>query len=114
YMQEGRYADALQRFQATGVAGLKTADGKFGLGGALIASGLRAEGLAQVQAAAQEDPKDPRGLFYAGFAAEMATPPELEEAAQDYRAAIALDSKFLPASLRLAALMEREEKPDEA
>jgi tetratricopeptide (TPR) repeat protein len=114
YMAEGRFADALQRFQASGPAGMKTADGRFGLGGALIANGMSAEGLAQVQQAAQESPKDPRGVYYAGFAAELATPPDYEAAAQNYRAAMALDSKFLPAALRLAALMQRQDKPDEA
>jgi tetratricopeptide (TPR) repeat protein len=114
FMIEGRYIDALQRFQAAGPAGLRNTAGKFGLGGALLATGMTEQGTAQIRQAAQENPKDPRGLYYTGFAAEIGRPPDLEAAAQDYRAALKLDRAFLPASLRLAALMERQERPDEA
>jgi tetratricopeptide (TPR) repeat protein len=114
YMFEGRYTEALQRFQAAGPVGLRTSAGKFGLGGALIATGKLAPGLAQIHQAATESPKDPRGLFYGGLAAELGSPPDLEAAGQSYRAALALDKKFLPASLHLAALMERQSKPEEA
>jgi tetratricopeptide (TPR) repeat protein len=114
YMFEGRYTEALQRFQAAGPVGMRTTAGKFGLGGALIATGKMEPGLAQVHQAAQEDPRNPRGMFYGGLASELATHPDLEAAAQGYRAALALDKKFLPASLKLAALMQRNGKPDEA
>ena len=114
YMFEGRYTEALQRFQAAGPVGLRTSAGKFGLGGALIANGKTEPGLAQVHQAAQEDPKNPRGLFYGGLASELGSPADLEAAAQSYRAALALDRKFLPASLKLAAVMQRQGKPDEA
>jgi tetratricopeptide (TPR) repeat protein len=114
YMLEGRYVDALQRFQASGATALKTAAGKFGLGGALVATGMTQQGMAQIRQAAQENPKDPRGLFYTGFAAEIARPPDLEAASQDYRAALKLDRTFLPATLRLAALIEKQGRPDEA
>jgi tetratricopeptide (TPR) repeat protein len=114
YMFEGRYTEALQRFQAAGPVGLRTTAGKFGLGGALIATGKLEPGLAQIHQAAQEDPRNPRGLFYGGLASEMASTPDLEAAAQGYRAALSLDKKFLPASLKLAALMQRHGKPEEA
>jgi tetratricopeptide (TPR) repeat protein len=111
---EGRWAEALARFQAAGPAALRTPLGKFGFGGALIATGQRDAGLAQIRQAAQESPTDPRGLYYTGLASELATRPHLEAAAQEYRASLALDRTFLPASLRLAALMQREGKPQEA
>jgi tetratricopeptide (TPR) repeat protein len=114
YMFEGRYNEALQRFQAAGPAGLKTVTGKFGLGGALVATGKLEPGLTQIHQAATENPKDPRGMYYGGLAAELGSTPDLEGAAQNYRAALSLDKKFLPASLRLAALMQRQGKPDEA
>jgi tetratricopeptide (TPR) repeat protein len=114
YMLEGRYVDALQRFQATGTAGLRISAAKFGLGGALLATGMTEQGMAQIRQAAQENPKDPRGLHYTGFAAEIGRPADLEAAAQDYRAALKLDRTFLPATLRLAALMERQGRPEEA
>jgi tetratricopeptide (TPR) repeat protein len=114
YMFEGRYGEALQRFQAAGTTGLRTAAGKFGLGGALIATGKIEPGLAQVHQAALESPKDPRGLYYGGLAAELGKPPNPEAAAQSYRAALALDKKFLPSSLRLAALMQQQGKPEDA
>ncbi|HXU82392.1 MAG TPA: tetratricopeptide repeat protein, partial [Polyangia bacterium] len=114
YMFEGRYTEALQRFQAAGPAGTRTTAGKFGLGGALIATGKTEPGLAQVHQASQDDPKNPRGLYYGGLASELGSPPDLEGAAQSYRAALALDRKFLPASLKLAALMQRQGKPEQA
>jgi tetratricopeptide (TPR) repeat protein len=114
YMFEGRYAEALQRFQAAGTLGLRTAAGKFGMAGALIATGKIDMGLNQIHQAAKEDPKNPRGMFYDGLASELASTPNLEAAAQSYRAALALDKKFLPASLKLAALMQRQGKPNDA
>jgi tetratricopeptide (TPR) repeat protein len=114
YMFEGRYVEALQRFQAAGPVAQRTPAGKFGMGGALIANGKIEPGLAQVHQAALEEPKNPRGLFYGGLAAELQSTPDLEAAAQGYRAALALDKKFLPASLKLAALMQRQGKPEEA
>jgi tetratricopeptide (TPR) repeat protein len=114
FMMEGRYVDALQRFQAAGTAGVRSTAGKFGLGGALLATGMTEQGMSQIKQAAQESPKDPRGLYYTGFAAEIGQPSDAEAAAQNYRAALKLDHTFLPASLRLAALLEKQGRPDEA
>jgi tetratricopeptide (TPR) repeat protein len=114
YMLDGRYAAALQRFQAAGTAGLRTPAGRFGLGGALLATGSTDRGTQQIMQAAQDNPQDPRGLYYTGFAAELAKLPDLEAAARGYRAALGVDRGFLPASLRLAALLERQGRPDDA
>ncbi len=111
---EGRYQDALARFKATGAAGLKLVDGKFGLGGAMIGTGKIQEGLALVEQAGKQSTKDPRTPFWNGFAAESATTPDLEGAAQKYRESLQVDPKFLPASLKLAALLQRQGKPQDA
>ncbi len=108
YMAEGRYGEALQRLRSLGPAAQKTTEARFGLGTALVATGRVAEGLALVQQAARESPTDPRGLFGSGLAAEVSSPVDLEAAAQNYRAALKLDAKFLPATLKLAALLQRQ------
>jgi tetratricopeptide (TPR) repeat protein len=114
YLYEGRYDEALQRFRNVGLAGQKTIDAKFGLGGAQIATGKASEGIALIQAAAKARPRDPRGLYWTGFAAERKSPPALDDAAQSYRSALKLDAKFLPATLRLAALLQSQGKAVDA
>lgn len=106
--------DALARFRLTGPAGLRTADGKFGLGGALIANRQAGEGTPLVLQAAQERPNDPRGPFWQGWLAEEKTPPDWAAAAYNYREALAKDRKFLPAALRLASLLQRQGQGDES
>ena len=113
-LNDGKAQEALARFQATGPAGLRSAAGKFGLGGALIATGRIDEGMSHVRTASQESPNDPRGPFHTGVASELASPPDREGAAKSYRAAVRMDPKFLPATLRLAALLQRHAGPQDA
>ena len=113
-LYEGRYPQALERLKAPGPALEATPAGKFGLGGALLATGNAEHGLALVNAAAKERPEDPRGPFWLGFANTLKNPPDLPAAEQDYRDAIKREPKFLPASLRLAALLQQENKADDS
>jgi tetratricopeptide (TPR) repeat protein len=109
-LYEGKYAQALERLRAAGPALEKSTAGKFGLGGALIATGNSKQGLEYVGTAAKERPDDPRGPFWTGFAAGAQEPQDLAAAEQGYRDAIKRDPKFLPASLKLAALLQQQDK----
>jgi cellulose synthase operon protein C len=113
-LYEGKYAQALERLKAPGPGLEKTPAGKFSLGGALIATGAPTQGLPLVSAAAKERPDDPRGPFWTGFAAGAQPTPDLSAAEQGYRDAIKRDPKFLPASLRLAALLQRQDKAEDS
>ena len=113
-LYEGKYAQALERLKAPGPGLEKTPAGKFNLGGALIATGNPTQGLALVSAAAKERPDDPRGPFWTGFAAAAQPTPDLSAAEQGYRDAIKRDPKFLPASLRLAALLQQQDKAEDS
>jgi tetratricopeptide (TPR) repeat protein len=114
YLVDGRYADALARMQAIAGAGLTEPLAKFTMGGALVANGRTPEGLVQIEQAARLAPNDPRAAFYQGWAAEKANASDAEAAAKKYRDSLALDPGFLPASLRLAALLQRTGKAKEA
>jgi tetratricopeptide (TPR) repeat protein len=111
---EGKYAHALERLKAPGPVLELSPAGKFSMGGALIATGDDTQGLALIAAAAKERAEDPRGPFWTGFAAGMKQPPDLSAAEQGYRDAIKRDPKFLPASLKLAALLQQENKVEES
>ena len=113
-LYEGKYAQALERLRAPGPGLERSAAGKFSLGGALIATGNAAEGLLLVSAAAKERADDPRGPFWTGFAAGTREPPDLSAAEQGYRDAIKRDPRFLPASLKLAALLQQQDKAEDS
>jgi tetratricopeptide (TPR) repeat protein len=113
-LYEGKYTQALERLRAPGPALEANPLGKFNLGGALIATKDVTNGLALVNAAIKERPDDPRGPFWTGFAATVSQPPDLAAAEQGYRDAIKRDPKFLPASLKLAALLQQQDKAQES
>jgi tetratricopeptide (TPR) repeat protein len=111
---EGKYAQALERLKAAGPKLESSPAGKFSLGGALIATGNAQEGLALIAAAAKERADDPRGPFWTGFAAGAKQPPDPTAAELGYRDAIKRDPKFLPASLKLAALLQQQNKVEDS
>jgi tetratricopeptide (TPR) repeat protein len=111
---EGKYAQALERLKAAGPDVEASAAGKFCMGGALIANGKTSEGLAMVESAAKERPTDPRGPFWRAFASAGRQPPDFVAAERDFREAIKRDAKFLPASLKLAALLQQQQKPEQS
>ncbi|HEY0713084.1 MAG TPA: tetratricopeptide repeat protein, partial [Polyangia bacterium] len=113
-LAEGRAVEALTRLRSVDAAVLVTPLGRLAMGAALIANGQTAEGTAQIESAAQELPKDPRALTWMAAAAESRRPPDDALAIRNYREALASDPRFLPASLRLAALLQRRGKPNEA
>jgi tetratricopeptide (TPR) repeat protein len=113
-LYEGKYAQALERLRAAGPGLEKSTAGKFGLGGALIATGSAKQGLEYVGTAAKERPDDPRGPFWTGFAASAQEPQDLPAAEQGYRDAIKRDPQFLPASLKLAALLQQQDKAEDS
>ena len=111
---EGKYAQALERLKAASPALEASAPGKFGLGGAYIATGDTKKGLDLVAAAAKERPDDPRGPFWTGFAAAAKQPPDFAASEQGFRDAIKKDPKFLPASLKLAAILQQQNKAQDS
>jgi tetratricopeptide (TPR) repeat protein len=113
-LYEGEYAQALERLKAAGPVLELSPSGKFSMGGALIATGNSTQGLALIAAASQERADDPRGPFWTGFAAGMKESPDLSAAEQGYRDAIKRDPKFLPASLKLAALLQQQSKAEDS
>ena len=113
-LYEGKYAQALERLKAAPPALELTPAGKFSMGGALIATGNSTQGLALIAAGSKERPDDPRGPFWTGFAAGMNQPPDLSAAEQGYRDALKRDPKFLPASLKLAALLQQQSKAEDS
>jgi tetratricopeptide (TPR) repeat protein len=113
-LYEGKYKEALERLRAAGPALEATASGKFSLGGAQIANGRIDEGLALVAAAAKEKPDDPRGPFWQGFAASQKKPVDATATEQGFRDAIKRDPKFLPASLKLAAFLQQQDKAEDS
>jgi tetratricopeptide (TPR) repeat protein len=113
-LYEGKYSDALERLRSAGPVLEATPAGKFSLGGAHIATGHLEEGLALVAAAAKDRPDDPRGPYWQGFAASQKKPADLTATEQGYRDAIKRDPKFLPASLRLAAFLQQQDKADDS
>ena len=113
-LYEGRYPQALERLKAPGPALELSPAGKFNMGGALIATGNAASGLALIATAAKERADDPRGPFWTGFAAGLKSPPDLAAAEQGYRDALKRDSQYLPASLKLAALLQQQNKAEDS
>ena len=113
-LYEGRYPQALERLKAPGPALELSPAGKFNMGGALIATGNAASGLALIATAAKERADDPRGPFWTGFAAGLKSPPDLSAAEQGYRDALKRDSQYLPASLKLAALLQQQNKAEDS
>ena len=113
-LYEGKYTQALERLKAPGAPLEASAAGKFNMGGALIATGNATQGLALIAAATKERADDPRGPFWTGFAAAVKQPPDLTAAEQGYRDAIKRDPKYLPASLKLAALLQQQNKAEDS
>jgi tetratricopeptide (TPR) repeat protein len=113
-LYEGKYGEALERLRAAGPGLEATASGKFSLGGAQIANGRIDEGLAMIAAAAKERPEDPRGPFWQGFAASQKKPVDATATEQGFRDAIKRDPKFLPASLKLAAFLQQQDKAEDS
>ncbi len=113
-LYEGKYKEALDRLRAAGPGLVATAAGKFSLGGAQIANGQIDEGLAMIAVAAKEKPDDPRGPFWQGFAASQKKPADATATEQGFRDAIKRDPKFLPASLKLAAFLQQQDKAEDS
>jgi tetratricopeptide (TPR) repeat protein len=111
---DGRPGDALVKLRAGGAPVAVSSGGRLALGGALISTGLVDEGLAQVRAAARDGAKDPRVPFWMGVAAELRRSPDQAEAVDAYKTALGQDPRFLPATLRLGALLERQGHADDA
>ncbi len=114
YLFDGKVTEALGRFRGGGAAVVRIPVGKLGLGGALIANGQVAEGESMVRDASAVLPQDPRSPYFLALAAEKRRIPNLDAAAEGYRKALSLDAKFIPAALRLAALLQARGKPTEA
>ena len=109
-----RYDEALITLQSPGAAVEATIAGKFALGGANLATNKVEQGTKLITLAAKAKPNDPREAFWNGFAAAARQPPDLVGAGQAYREALKRDPKFLPASLRLAALLQQQNKAQES
>ncbi len=111
---EGRPGEALARLRALDPLTLATPLGRLALGAALTSVGQLAEANAQIEAAATQIPKDPRVALWLGVAAESKRPHDDATAMRKYKEALAIDARFLPAALRLAALLQRQGKANEA
>ena len=113
-LYEGRYEEALTTLQSPGAALEALTAGKFALGGAYLATKRTEKGTGLVASASKAAPDDPRGFFWNGFAAAAKQPPDLVAADLGYREALKRDPKFLPASLKLAALLQQQDKAQES
>ncbi|MGO9287841.1 MAG: tetratricopeptide repeat protein [Polyangia bacterium] len=113
-LYEGRYDEALTTLQAPGAAVEASTAGKFALGGAYLATGKLEQSSKLLTVATKAAPTDPRGAFWDGFAASTRQPPDLVGAGQGYREALKRDPKFLPASLKLAALLQQQNKAQDS
>lgn len=109
-LYEGRYGEALTVLQAAGPAMETLTTGKFALGGAYLATKKSEQGHKLLAAASKAAPTDPRGAYWNGFAAENRQPSDPVDGEQNYREALKRNPKFLPASLRLAALLQQQNK----
>ena len=110
----GRYEEALSTLQAAGAPLEAVTAGKFALGGAYLATRKAEQGGTLIALAAKAAPNDPRESFWNGFAAATRQSPDLAGAEQGYREALKRDPKFLPASLRLAALLQQQNKAQDS
>ena len=113
-LYDGRYAEAAERLKAAGSTLETNTEGKFALAGAMIGSGKAKEGLALVTAAATEQKNDPQGPYWRGVAATLKQPPDPAAAELGFREALKKDPKFLPASLKLAALLQQQGKAEDS
>ena len=113
-LADGHSADALARLRAADPTMLISLEGRIAMGAALVANGQVAEGTAQLEAAAAQSGQNPRVPYWLGIAAESRRPPDPAAAAEHYRRALAFDPVFLPGSLRLAALLQKQGKPEDA
>ncbi len=113
-LREGHFNQAFARVQPVAGEAIKTADGLFALGGAMIATRRANEGLPLIETAIAKQPRDPRGPFFRAWAAEEAMNPDLNNAITLYEEALKLSPAFVPASLRLASLMQRTNRATEA
>jgi len=113
-LYEGRYDEALTTLQSAGAPLESTAAGKFALGGAYLAAKKTEQGSDLLTAASKAAPDDPRESFWNGFAAATRQPADLVAADLAYREALKRDPKFLPASLKLAALLQQQNKAQES
>ena len=113
-LADGQSADALARLRAADPVLLTSLDGRIAMGAALVANGQVAEGTAQLESASSQASQNPRVPYWLGIAAETRRPADPAAAADHYRRALNIDKVFLPASLRLAALMQKQGKPQEA
>ncbi len=113
-LYEGRYDEALTTLQVPGPAMEASAAGQFALGGAYLATKKTEQGARLINLAAAALPNDPRGAYWNGFAAATRQAPDLVGAEQNYNEALKRDPKFLPASLKLAALLQQQNKAQES
>jgi len=113
-LYDGKYDQALERLKAAGPSLEESPAGKFALGGAFIASNDPKRGSALVAAAAKERPEDPRGPYWTGFAAIANQPPDFSAGEQGFRDAIKKDPKFLPAALKLATILQQQDKAEDS
>jgi tetratricopeptide (TPR) repeat protein len=111
---EGRPSDALGRLRSAEASVQAALPARIALAAALIASGQIAEGTIQIESLGPAASDNPRVAYWMGVAAERQRPPDLENAARRYLESLAADRRFLPASLRLAALLQKQGKPDKA
>ncbi len=111
---DGRPADALTRLRAAENGVLTTYPARIAMAAALIANGQIAEGTSQIEALGPAASDNPRVPYWLGVASESSKPPDIEAAARRYRTAVDLDPRYLPASLRLAALLQKQGKADKA
>ena len=110
----GRYDEALTTLKAAGSALEAVTAGKFALGGAYLAAKNAEQGGKLIALAVKAAPNDPRESFWNGVAAATRQSPDLLGAEQGYREALKRDPKFLPASLKLAALLQQQNKAQES
>jgi len=113
-LYQGRYDEALTTLQSAGAAMEASTAGKFALGGAYLATKKTEQGSKLLDLAGKTAPTDPRTSFWNGFAAGSRQPADLAGAEQGYREALKRDPKFLPASLRLAALLQQQNKAQDS
>ena len=113
-LYDGKYGPALERLKAAGPTLEASAAGKFALGGAYIANNDPKKGLALVAAATKEQPEDARGPFWTGFASTAKQPPDFSASELGFRDALKKDPKFLPASLKLATILQQQNKAEES